>query len=101
MPAKYFPVGRAHLVLHFGFEMADEFTRNTFPFRFTIPPASLDPSVPRPGPDLFHNYLINKSELSRNGQDYHKRLRFCERVLTKAVKDRKTTAWNFSIFDAW
>ena len=34
--------------------MADEFTCNTFPFRFTIPPASLDPSVPRPGPYLFH-----------------------------------------------
>ena len=34
--------------------MADEFTRNTFPFRFTVPPASLDPSVPRPGPYLFH-----------------------------------------------
>ena len=27
-------------------------TRNTFPFRFTIPPASLDPSVPWPGPYL-------------------------------------------------
>ena len=34
--------------------MADEFNRNTFPFRFTILPASLDPSVPRPGPNLFH-----------------------------------------------
>ena len=45
--AKYFPVARAHLVVHFDFEMAHEFTRNTFPFRFTIPPASLDPSVPR------------------------------------------------------
>jgi len=62
MPAKswagkYFPDARAHLVVHFAnsaFEMADEFTRNTFPFRFTIPPASLDPSVPRPGPYLFH-----------------------------------------------
>ena len=59
MPAKswtaiYFPVARAHLVVHFGFEMADEFTRNTFPFRFTIPPASLDPLGPRPGPYLFH-----------------------------------------------
>ena len=41
-------------MVHFDFEMADEFTRNTFPFRFTIPPASLDPSVPRPGPYLFH-----------------------------------------------
>ena len=41
-------------MVHFGFEMADEFTCNTFPFRFTIPPASLDPSVPRPGPYLFH-----------------------------------------------
>ena len=29
-------------MVHFGFEMADEFTSNTFPFRFTIPPASLD-----------------------------------------------------------
>jgi hypothetical protein len=62
MPAKswagkYFPDARAHLVVHFAnsaFEMADEFTRNTFPFRFTIPPASLDPLVPRPGPYLFH-----------------------------------------------
>ena len=26
-------------------KMADEFTRNTFPFRFTIPPASLDPTL--------------------------------------------------------
>ena len=57
MPAKsrtaiYFPVARAHLAVHFGFEMADEFTRNTFPFRFTIPPASLDPSVPRPEMDF-------------------------------------------------
>ena len=34
--------------------MADEFTSNTFPFWFTISPASLDPSVPRPGPYLFH-----------------------------------------------
>lgn len=41
---RYFPVTRAHLVVHFGFEMPNEFTRNTFPFRFTIPPASLDPS---------------------------------------------------------
>ena len=41
-------------MVHFGFEMADEFASNTFPFRFTIPPASLDPSVPRPGPYLFH-----------------------------------------------
>ena len=52
--AKYFPDARTRLVVHFGFEMADEFTSNTFPFRFTIPPASLDPSVPRPGPYLFH-----------------------------------------------
>ena len=51
--AKYFPDARARLVVHVGFEMADEFTSNTFPFRFTIPPASLDPSVPRPGPYLF------------------------------------------------
>ena len=41
-------------MVHFGFEMADEFTSNTFPFQFTIPPASLDPSVPWPGPYLFH-----------------------------------------------
>ena len=40
-------------MVHFGFEMADEFTRNTFPLRFTIPPASLDSSVPLPGPYLF------------------------------------------------
>ena len=52
--AKYFPDARTRLVVHFGFEMADEFTSNTFPFLFTIPPASLDPSVPRPGPYLFH-----------------------------------------------
>ena len=36
---------------NFGFEMADEFTSNTFPH---LPPASLDPSVPRRGPYLFH-----------------------------------------------
>ena len=41
-------------MVHFGFEMADEFTSNTSPFRFTIPPASVDPSVPRPRPYLFH-----------------------------------------------
>ena len=52
--AKCFPDARARLVVHFSFEMADEFTRNIFPFRFTIPPASLDPSVPQPGPYLFH-----------------------------------------------
>ena len=37
--------------------MADEFSefnRSTLPFRFTIPSAPLDPSVPRPGPYLFH-----------------------------------------------
>ena len=51
--AKYFSDARTRLVVHFGFEMADEFTSSTFPFRFTIPPASLDPSVPRPGPYLF------------------------------------------------
>ena len=62
MPAKSwtgkpFPVDGAHLVVKFAnsaLEMADEFTRYTFPFRFTIPPASLDPSVPRPGPYIFH-----------------------------------------------
>ena len=52
--AKYFPDARTRLMVHFGFEMADEFTSNTFPFWFAIPPASLDPSVPRPGPYLFH-----------------------------------------------
>ena len=54
---KYFPVGGAQLVVHFAnsaFEMAHEFTRFTFPSRFTIPPASLDPSLPRPRPYLFN-----------------------------------------------
>lgn len=42
MPGKYFPDACAHLVVHFAnsaYEMADEFTCNTFPFWFTIPPA--------------------------------------------------------------
>ena len=50
--------GGAQLVVHFAnsaFEMAHEFTRSTFPSRFTVPPASLDPSVPRPGPYLFNS----------------------------------------------
>ena len=33
--------------------MANEFTGNTFPSRFKIPPASLDPSIPRPGHGVF------------------------------------------------
>ena len=39
------------------FRNADEFSefnRNTLPFEFTIPSAPLDPSVPQPGPYLFH-----------------------------------------------
>ena len=61
MPAKlwsgkYFPDTRAHFVVQLANSaleiLADEFTYNTFPFRVTILPVSLDPSVSQPGPNL-------------------------------------------------
>ena len=41
MPAKswtgkYFPDARAHLPIHSAFEMADKFTRNTFPLQQSV-----------------------------------------------------------------
>ena len=64
---KYFPVGGAQLVVHFAnsaFEMEHEFTRSAFPSRFTIPPASLDPSVPRSGPYLFNGGRMQNLQCS-------------------------------------
>ena len=59
-------------MVHFGFEMADEFTRNTFPFRFTIPPASLDPSVPRPEMDFSEKSADRQGTLSQDDLQFLK-----------------------------
>ena len=52
--------------------MADEFTRNTFPFRFTIPPASLDPSVPRPEMDFSEKSADRQGTLSQDDLQFLK-----------------------------
>lgn len=54
--------------------MADEFTRNTFPFRFTIPPASLDPSVPRPEMDFSEKSADRQGTLSQDDLQFLKRM---------------------------
>ena len=61
-------------MVHFGFEMADEFTRNTFPFRFTIPPASLDPSVPRPEMDFSEKRADRQGTLSQDDLQFLKKM---------------------------
>lgn len=63
-------------MVHFAnsaFEMA-EFARNTFPFQFTIPLASLDLSVPQPGPFLYHGDGMQNLQyplLSTNAQQFY------------------------------
>ena len=54
--------------------MADEFTRNTFPFRFTIPPASLDPSVPRPEMDFSEKSADRQGTLSQDDLQFLKKM---------------------------